>query len=296
MSEGVAIVGHGAWGSALGASLRADGRAVTMLGRGETLSNTVDIALTLMAVPAQATRAALSLIAETIPPGTPVIATAKGLEHGSLLRQSEIFGDVLGTWPVGVLSGPSFADDLRRGLPTAVTLAMIGDPAEPAQTLLATGSLRPYLSDDLIGVEIGGALKNVIAIACGTAIGAGLGESARAALMTRGFAELNRIGLALGARAETLAGLSGLGDLTLTSTSRLSRNFRFGVALGETGGPPEGTGTYEGATTAAAACRLADQLGVNAPIIDTVSALVTGAVTVPDAIQQLYRRPLTREI
>ncbi len=166
------------------------------------------------------------------------------------------------------------------------------------QRRLATPSLRPYLTDDVIGAQIGGAVKNVIAIACGAAIGAGLGESARAALMTRGFAEMVRIGTALGGRAETLGGLSGLGDLALTAASPLSRNFRYGEALGRGATPAELAAdrtTYEGAATARPLAQLAAKLGIEVPIAAAVADLVEGALDVPAAVRQLFNRPLRRE-
>jgi glycerol-3-phosphate dehydrogenase (NAD(P)+) len=222
------------------------------------------------------------------------VLTAKGLEKRTLLRQSEVAAEVAPGHPVAVLSGPSFAADLTRGLPTAVTLATGTPDAAGLQQRLATPSLRPYLSDDVVGVELGGALKNVVAIACGAAIGAGFGESARAALIARGFAELSRLASAAGARPETLGGLAGLGDLALTCTSAQSRNFRYGVSLGERGRAPEG-GTYEGAHTAGAALELARRLGVDAPITETVAALVEGRLDVREAVGHLYNRPLRRE-
>src|SRR5690625_1677707 len=245
----IAILGQGAWGTALGASLSGAGAEIAFWRRGQDERVLAGADLVISAVPAQATREVLAQLAAALPLDAPLILTAKGLERGTLLRQSEIAKEVAPRHPIAVLSGPSFAADLTHGLPTAVTLATEAAEADRLQQQLATPSLRPYLSDDLIGVEIGGALKNVIAIACGAAIGAGFGESARAALMARGFAELSRIAIALGARAETLGGLSGLGDLALTCTSAQSRNFRYGVSLGESGHAP-GEGTYEGAQTA----------------------------------------------
>lgn len=290
----IAILGQGAWGTALGASLAGAGAEIAFWKRGDDAGQLVDAGLIISAVPAQATRKVLGQLAAALPPKAPLILTAKGLERGSLLRQSEIAAEIAPGHEIAVLSGPSFAADLTQGLPTAVTLATASAGAERLQQRLATPSLRPYLSDDLIGVEIGGALKNVIAIACGAAIGAGFGESARAALMARGFAELSRLAIALGARVETLGGLSGLGDLALTCTSRQSRNCRYGVSLGEIGRAPE-SGTYEGAETANAALALARKLGVSAPITETVAALVEGRLDVRAAVEQLYNRPLRRE-
>lgn len=217
MSARIAIIGQGAWGSALAATLREAGHDVQGWTRHSGAGPLKDAAVLLSAVPAQATRTVLGELAGALPEGAPLVLTAKGLERGTLKLQSEIVAEVAPRHHVAILTGPSFADDLTRGLPTAVTLAVAARSAgERLQEVLATPSLRPYLTDDVTGAQIGGALKNVMAIACGAAIGAGLGESARSALMTRGFAELTRIGTALGGRAETLAGLSGLGDLALT--------------------------------------------------------------------------------
>ena len=200
---------------------------------------------------------------------------------------------------MAILTGPSFARDLTAGLPTAVTLAVEDRTlGEALQRRLATRSLRPYLTDDITGAQIGGAVKNVIAIACGVAIGIGLGESARAALMTRGFAEMLRLGTALGGRAETLGGLSGLGDLALTAASESSRNFAYGLALGRGASVGELAAdgrTYEGAATAGPVAAMAARLGIEMPVGATVAALVAGRLAVPDAIEKLFNRPLRRE-
>lgn len=287
----IAVVGAGAWGRALGGSLAKVGAEVRYWTRDSGPDPLTGAEIVLVAVPAQATREVLGRIAPHLPAGVPLILTAKGLERETLARQSEIAAATAPSHPLAVLSGPGFAADLTAGLPTAVTLATARDDL---QARLATPDLRPYLTDDLTGVEIGGALKNVVAIGCGIAIGAGLGESARAALMTRGFAEITRIGTALGARAETLSGLSGLGDLVLTATSRLSRNYRYGLSLGETGRPPA-AGTYEGAATAGAAQILARRIGAETPVIDAVAAVIAGQRTVSEAVDLLYNRPLRRE-
>ena len=194
-----------------------------------------------------------------------------------------------------VLTGPSFASEMQAGLPTAVTLAASDEAlGERVQARLAGPAFRPYLTSDVIGAQIGGALKNVIAIACGAAMGRGLGESARAALMTRGFAEMTRVAAARGARLETLAGLSGFGDLSLTCASTKSRNFAFGFALGE--GRLAPGATYEGVATAEAAVSLTTRLGVEAPVTKTVAALVSGAQDVDGAMADLLSRPLRREV
>jgi glycerol-3-phosphate dehydrogenase (NAD(P)+) len=290
----IAVLGRGAWGSALAKTLSEAGRQVTTWSRNADDTVLCDADIVLAATPAQSTREVLARVKPAMRPDALVVLTAKGLESGTLLRQSQIANEVLPAHPLAVLSGPGFAADLTAGLPTALTLACNSDAAEDFQHALATPSLRPYLSQDLTGTELGGALKNVIAIACGIAIGAGLGESARAALMARGYAEMQRIAMAHGARAETLGGLSGLGDLTLTCTSRQSRNFAFGLRLGEAGGTTD-TGTIEGKATATAAYALATKLNIEAPIIAVVAAVISGAMTVQDAIEALYNRPLRRE-
>lgn len=292
----IAILGAGAWGRALGATLTAAGHAVRLWRRGEGFDPVAQAEIVIAAVPAGATRAVLA--AAPLTPGVPLVLTAKGLEPGSMALQSAIAADTVPGVPVAVLSGPGFAADLAAGLPTAVTLATRMADAEHLQQRLATPGLRPYLGDDLTGVQLGGALKNVVAIACGAAIGAGLGESARAALVTRGFAEMTRIATACGARAETLAGLSGLGDLVLTATSPQSRNFAFGHALGQGADPAclraDGR-TYEGAASAAVALELARRSGVAVPVIGAVAGLVAGRLAVSEAVETLFNRPLRRE-
>lgn len=194
-----------------------------------------------------------------------------------------------------ILTGPSFADDIARGLPTALTLAC-ADPARGAalQAALAAPTLRLYRSTDVVGAELGGALKNVIAIGCGAVMGAGLGASARAALMTRGFAEMVRFATAQGARAETLAGLSGLGDLTLTCTSDLSRNYRLGTALGA-GAAFDRSVTVEGAATARALARRAEAEAIDMPVTAAVLALLDGRADVREAMTELLARPAKEE-
>ena len=190
--------------------------------------------LVLLAAPAQATRALATMLAGRIPAGIPVVATAKGIEQRSRKTQTEIIAEILPRSHPAALSGPGFAEEIARGFPTAVTIAAKNlDLAHALSAALATDTFRPYASDDLVGVELGGAIKNVLAIAAGIVAGRALGESARAALIARGLAEMMRLGAALGARSETFMGLSGLGDLVLTATSRHSRNLAFGMALGE---------------------------------------------------------------
>jgi len=299
MKSPVVILGQGAWGTALGRTLTDAGAEVRFWRRGGLAAVLAGAGMVISAVPAQATREVLAALAPTLPDGVALVLTAKGLEQGTLKLQSEIAAEVAPGHPVAILTGPSFARDLTAGLPTAVTLAVAdGVLGETLQRRLATRSLRPYLTGDIIGAQIGGAVKNVIAIACGAAIGVGLGESARAALMTRGFAEMVRPGTALGGRAETLGGLSGLGDLALTAASESSRNFAYGLALGRGVSLADLAAdgrTYEGAATAGPVAALAARLGAEMPVAATVAALVAGGLAVPDAVEKLFNRPLRRE-
>lgn len=297
----LAILGAGAFGSALAHVAKANG-PVALLGRRAAPGVSDDIAaglreasLIILAVPAQATREALTRWAGDLPPGAPLILAAKGLEAETGALQSDIAAELAPGRAVMALTGPAFAADLIAGLPTAVTLACADETAgAAAQKRIAGPAFRPYLSDDVTGAELGGALKNVIAIACGAAVGRGLGESARAALMTRGFAEMRRIAAAMGAKEETLSGLSGLGDLALTAASEKSRNFAFGAALGRGERPSPGV-TREGMATAGAAVLLAGRYDVDAPIIAAVSRLAAGDTDVNAEIAALLSRPLRRE-
>jgi len=242
-------------------------------------------------VPAQASRAAL---AGLVLDGLTVVLTAKGLEAGTLRRQSEILAEVAPRAIPFVLSGPSFAVDVAAGRPTAVTLAGDDNAAtEAVAAALAGPSFRPYAAGDRVGVELAGALKNIYALAAGAVDGAQLGASARAGLIARAFAELSRIIPALGGKAETLTGLAGLGDLTLSCTSEQSRNYRHGVALGR--GEPQPASLAEGVFTAPVAQMLARQHGIDAPLIDAVNLLLAGSVPIHDILSGLMSRPLKRE-
>ncbi|MCB2137188.1 MAG: NAD(P)-dependent glycerol-3-phosphate dehydrogenase [Rhodobacteraceae bacterium] len=227
--------------------------------------------------------------------GRNLVACAKGIELTTGLGAMQILRDRCPDAVPAILTGPSFAADIARGLPTALTLACADEAAgETMQAALSTPVLRLYRTTDTVGAELGGALKNVIAIAAGVVSGAGLGDSARAALITRGFAEMSRFAAAQGAQAETLAGLAGLGDLILTCTSTQSRNFRFGQAIGA------GTGfdpsiTVEGAATAKAVSTIAGSLQIDMPVANMVAALVDKKITVTDAINTLLARPLRKE-
>jgi glycerol-3-phosphate dehydrogenase (NAD(P)+) len=260
----------------------------------------VDADAVLAVVPAQHLRAVLASVAGSVRPGLPVVLCAKGVEAGSLKLMTEVLAETLPHAAAAVLSGPSFAVEVARGLPTAVTLA--SDDIELARRLaraLATPSFRPYVSDDMIGAEAGGAIKNVLAIACGIAAGRQLGQSAQAALITRGFAELTRLAVALGGQAETVAGLCGLGDLVLTCSSPTSRNMSLGQAIG--GGASLETAlagklsVAEGVASAPAVVALALRLGVETPICEAVRAVLAGEIAVGAAIEGLLARPLKAE-
>lgn len=292
----IGIIGAGAFGSALAVAYGQKGLEVALWARGKpcardyppSVFHTSDLAdlqgaeAILLVVPAQKTAV---FLAQNALPDAPLVLCAKGIDAATGWLQSEIAAR-----DVSILTGPGFADEIAAGLPTALTLAG-GNAAQ--QALLSTPKLRLYRTDDIIGAQAGGALKNVVALACGMAIGAGLGESARAALLTRGFAEMQRLGVALGGKAETFQGLSGLGDLALTCASTQSRNFAQGLAFGQGNG--QTGGTVEGLATARAATTLAAKLGVEAPITAAVAAVVSGTATVDSAMQSLLARPLKEE-
>jgi glycerol-3-phosphate dehydrogenase (NAD(P)+) len=233
-------------------------------------------------------------------PGVPVVSAAKGLEHGTHDTMTQVIAEAMPHVVPGVLSGPSFATDVARGLPTAVTVAAARmEHAEAIGRAMSSSSFRPYASSDLVGVQIGGSLKNVLAIASGIVAGRGLGASAQAALTARGFAELSRLGRRMGAEPETLMGLSGLGDLVLTATSPQSRNFSLGLALGAGGSVSElvrhGTKLAEGVHTASVAVEFAAEQGVELPITAAVADVVAEKLSVDAAIERLMSRPLKRE-
>lgn len=305
----VAILGAGAFGSALAIALGAR-HPVVLWGRGgarlpegaalpEAVRLTRDLAearapVTLLALPAQALGGFLAEHGPALD-GRALVSCAKGIDLATLEGPSRLIAAACPDATVAVLTGPSFAADIARGLPTALTLACASPEAgEALQHALATPALRLYRTTDVTGAELGGALKNVVAIAAGAAIGAGLGDSARAAIVTRGFAEMIRLATRLGAEAETLSGLSGLGDLILTTTSAQSRNFRYGLALGR-GEPFDPAVTVEGAATARAVAALAPREGIEMPVALQVAALGEGRVTVLDALSTLLARPLREE-
>ena len=248
----------------------------------------------LLVVPAQAMRSVVKALAQTMKNGTPVIACAKGIEHGTHKFMTEIIAEQAPAAVPAILSGPSFAADVARGLPTAVTVAAADDiVAHDLAHAFNSGTFRPYHSSDVRGVEIGGSVKNVLAIASGIVTGRGLGASASAALTTRGFAEMMRFGKAFGAKAETLTGLSGLGDLILTCSSPQSRNFSYGVALAK-GTPPDGK-LAEGAFTAPVILEMARAKNIDMPISIAVAAVLAGELSVDRAIESLLTRPIRSE-
>jgi glycerol-3-phosphate dehydrogenase (NAD(P)+) len=326
----IGVLGGGAWGTALARLLDEGGRRVTLWSRNAEVVHDIatthtnpiylpDIALpptlratdmlpelaaasdaVLVAVPAQHVRAIATELAADLRPGTPLVICAKGIERGSFALMSEVLAEVMPENPLAVLSGPTFAIEVAKDLPTAVTLAC--RDAELGRHLVAAigqTTFRPYLSDDVVGAQIGGAVKNVIAIACGVVEGRQLGDNARAALMTRGFAELVRYGRARGAQRETLFGLSGLGDLTLTCNADLSRNMSLGIELGEGRSVDdilaERKSVAEGRFTVSAVVDHARDLGVDMPIATAVDGLVNYHADVDRSIDNLLARPFKAE-
>ncbi|MEA2885301.1 MAG: glycerol-3-phosphate dehydrogenase [Bradyrhizobium sp.] len=319
----VAVIGAGAWGSALAGVAARAGREVLLYARNAeaaarmkasranprlpgvdldpriaVTSHLVDAAradVILLAVPAQNLREAAGAIAPHLSPATPVIACAKGIERGTHRFMTEVIAETLPDASPAILSGPSFANDVARGLPTAVTLAAQDEALASALVeALGSSTFRPYHATDIRGVEIGGAAKNVLAIAAGIAVGRQLGASALAALTTRGFSELVRLGRACGARSETLSGLSGLGDLILTCSSPQSRNLSLGIALGR-GAQPARDRLAEGEFTAPVLVELAASKNVDMPVSNAVAAILSGAVTIDEAIENLLTRPFKAE-
>ena len=322
----VSVLGAGAWGTALANMAARAGHEVRLWGRdgaamaalARTRENphlpgvTVDAGVTPLAdlaqaasadlllavVPAQATRELALRLQGLVAPGKPIVLGSKGIERDTGLFMSEVLAQTLPDNPVAVLSGPSFAADVSRGLPTAVTLAAQDEAlARDIAAALSAPAFRLYHSSDVIGAEIGGAAKNVLAIACGIAAGRGLGASAGAALVARGFAELSRFGRSYGARPDTLMGLSGLGDLVLTCGSTQSRNFSFGLAIGRGEAPEQALQgkLAEGAFTAGVLAKLAKARGVDMPIAQSVEAIVAGRIGVDAAVEALLARPSKAE-
>lgn len=320
--EKLAIIGGGAWGTALAQVAATGGRetllwaleddVVTAINRihenpvylkglklnpairaTSNFSELADVDAWLVVTPAQHMRAVLS---RSPCPNMPLILCSKGIEESSGLLLNDVAHQVCPTSPVAVLSGPTFAHEVAAGLPTAVTLACKDEGlGEALRDRLAQPSFRIYNSDDVAGAEVGGAVKNVLAIACGVVDGRNLGQNARAALIARGFVEMARFGMAMGAKRETLAGLSGLGDLVLTCSSTSSRNFSLGKAIGEGKSAAElmtdRRTVAEGAFTAPVLHRVAQKRGVDMPIVAAVDALIRGAMSVDEVLEALLSRP-----
>jgi glycerol-3-phosphate dehydrogenase (NAD(P)+) len=324
-SAQIVVIGAGAFGTALAAVMAKHGqRQVTLLSRSLDLTRILQKTrmhaeslpgiplpsalafsadprilegadIVLFAMPSQAQREAALVYGPRLKPDAKVVICAKGIDKSSGLLLSDVVGQALQGQPVAVLSGPGFAADIAKGLPTAMVLASATlEEAEYLANALSTPTFRLYASQDRIGVQLGGALKNVLAIACGIVEGAGLGDSARAALIARGLAEMTRFVVAQGGLAETVPGLSGLGDLVLTATSHQSRNLRYGLALGQ--GIADRSGNLvEGALAASVSGSLAKKLGIDMPITAAVAAIVDGQMDVRSAMQALMSRPITQE-
>jgi glycerol-3-phosphate dehydrogenase (NAD(P)+) len=321
--QSVAVIGAGAWGTALAMVAARAARNVTLWARNPEHATriassrdnprlpgvrlapeiiiTSDLALAaradmlLIAVPAQHLRGAVNMLAPHLEKPVPIIACAKGIEHGTHKFMTDVIAEAAPHAQPAILSGPSFADDVARGLPTAVTLAAKDDAlASSLVQALGSPTFRPYHSTDVRGVEIGGAAKNVLAIAAGIVVGRNLGASALAALTTRGFSELARFGRASGARTETLSGLSGLGDLLLSCSTAQSRNFALGIALGRGEAAPAGK-LAEGASTAPVLVELAAAGNVDMPVSQAVAAILDGRLTIDAAIEGLLTRPFRAE-
>ncbi len=323
------VIGGGAWGTALAQVCARAGLTVTLQARelevveainarnenptflpGVALDPVIDATtelsdlspcdFILAVAPAQHLRSTLAALRPHVRPGIPILLCAKGVEQGTLCLMTQVLAQTIPDAAPAVLSGPSFAGEVARGLPTAVTLACPDEALGRALAeAIATPTFRPYLAADMVGAEAGGAIKNVLAIACGIVEGKGLGRSAHAALITRGFAEMTRVAEALGGQAETVAGLCGLGDLVLTCSSPQSRNMSVGLALGG-GRTLEETlagklTVAEGVASAPAVRALARRLGVETPICEAVAAILAGEVGVDEAILALLSRPITNE-
>ncbi len=321
----IAILGAGAWGCALGCAMVRAGHEVHIWGRDKVLVDQInntgtnakylgdiklpdllvattgldeaikDAVAILVVVPAQTIAHLCKTLDGKITPEQVFITCAKGIDRQSGRTPAEMIGDIADMQNIGALSGPSFAADVANGLPTAVTIAFHDmDISRHFAQMFSSENFRIYTSDDLAGVEMGGALKNVLALAVGAARGMGLGASAEAALIARGFGELKRLAGAMGGRQETLSGLSGLGDLVLTASSTQSRNFSYGMALGR-GDRLDGLPLAEGAFSAQIAARLAREKGIEVPVIEAIGEVVGGSLTAQQAVRQLLSRPLKAE-
>jgi len=326
----IGVIGAGAWGTALAAVVKRAGRDVTLWAlepevvtainrehRNTSYLPDVDLdgALTatgelgraaaadalLLVVPAQFLRETCKKLEGHINSGTPVVICSKGIELGTSALMTDVVGETLSKASILVLSGPTFAREVASGLPTAITLAASDeDLGRRVAEAIGSPEFRPYLSDDATGAEVGGAVKNVLAIGCGMAEGMGLGANARAALLTRGLNEIVRLAVARGGRAETLMGLSGLGDLVLTATSMQSRNYSLGAALGEGKSMEEVLGARrsvtEGVATAEAVMSLAEKLNVDMPICSAINQVLNHNASIDDMLRGLLDRPFRDEL
>jgi glycerol-3-phosphate dehydrogenase (NAD(P)+) len=324
--ENIVVIGAGAFGTALAAVMAMQGRSpVTLIGRNPAVMSDIrdlrthdaalpgvvlpdalqfsaepdaisDASIVLFAMPSQSQMDAARHYGPYLSDKAVVVTCAKGIDRASGTLLTDVLERELEARTSAALSGPGFAADIARGLPTAMTIAA-GDTrtAERLAHALSTPTFRLYASTDRIGVQLGGALKNVLAIACGIVEGAGLGESARAALISRGLAEMSRLVEQMGGKAETVRGLSGLGDLVLTGTSHQSRNLRYGIALGRHGINGGGSELVEGAFAAAVAAELGKKHGVELPLTDAVADIIAGNLEIPDAVERLMTRPITTE-
>ncbi len=327
----VSVIGGGAWGTALAVVARRAGRDVTLwalepevvaavngqhrnplylpdvtldpaiTATGDMTAAAASADLLLLVPPAQHLRQVCRTLASHIKPNTPVVICAKGIERGTSALMTDVVAEILPQAAMMVLSGPTFAGEVARGLPTAITLGTANpELGRTVAAAISSPTFRPYLSDDVVGAEVGGAVKNVLAIGCGMAEGKGLGANARAALLTRGLAEIVRLALARGGKPETLMGLSGLGDLVLTATSIQSRNYSLGVALGKGQTLDEILGARrsvtEGVTTAEAVVTLAGLLKVDMPICTAINRVLNHGASIDDMLKGLLERPLRDEV
>lgn len=326
----IGVIGAGAWGTALAILFNRVGNRVTLWSRNanvitairdhrindsrlpgvfidpgievtDDLPQACHNEILVLALPSQTLRSIAIAVSDLIDINTPLVLATKGIEKGSLMLMSEVVASIMPGNPVAVLSGPNFADEAAQGLPTATTLGCT-NPVLGDRLLYALGgrSFRPYVTGDIVGTQIGGAVKNVIAIASGIATGRGMGENARAALITRGLAEMTRLCLAKGGKMETVMGLSGIGDLMLTCTSTKSRNMALGVAIGQSRKPDilstgGGRGVTEGVATADSVSDLSQKLGVSMPICHAVRRVLMAEINVDEAISALLERPYAAE-
>jgi len=325
----IGVIGAGAWGTALAAEVRRCGRDVIIhahepkvaaainenhvneaflpgveldpdIKATTDLTEAVDADAVLLVMPAQFLRAVTGKLSELWKPGTPAVICCKGIEQETALLMSEVCAETLPGVPLAVLSGPTFAKEVAAGLPTAVTLACADGPlGEQLGNAIGSPRFRAYRSGDMIGAELGGSVKNVLAIACGIVEGRKLGDNARAALITRGLSEITKLAAAKGGEPETLMGLAGLGDLTLTCNAMQSRNFSLGVALGEGRSLDEvlgeRTSVAEGVHTASSVTELARRLNVDAPICTAMDGILNHFVDIDSAIEGLLARPVGDE-